>query len=195
MKQFHQLTLIASLLILPVASFASTPTDQYIDPAKVVGFITGDWNKDGAKDQAILVGPNNGDDDVGLYIFLEDNRNTPQLAIFKPNFVWSGAMWGNTPSLALNKAGSLQVLSQNQAIGRNRWAQKLTIAYRNKHFVVAGYTFDAYDTLDLNYSLSCDVNLLTGQGVKNKKPFKTNAQSIKLADWSEKLIPAQCREE
>ena len=194
MKSLCKVTAAASLLMLSMNSFASTPTDQFIDPAKVVGFIAGDWNKDGGKDQAILVGPNNADNDVGLYIFLEDNKDTPKLAIFKPNLAWSGTMWGNTPSLALNAAGSLQVISQNQAIGRNRWSQKLTIAYRENNFVVAGYTYDSYDTLDPNVGLSCDVNLLTGKGVKNKKAFKIAAQAIKLANWNEESAPKQCQE-
>lgn len=195
MKSLCKNTAIATLLALSTTSFASTPSNQLIDPAKVVGFIAGDWNDDGGKDHAILVGPNNEDDDVGLYVFLEDNRNSPELALFKSNLAWSGAMWGNTPSLAINKAGSLQVISQNQAIGRNRWSKTLTIAYRNNDFVVAGYTFEAYDTLDPDYSLSCDVNLLTGKGVKNKKPFKTTAKAIKLADWSDQSNPEQCQEE
>ncbi|PWQ93546.1 hypothetical protein [Leucothrix arctica] len=196
MKPLYKITAMLSLLVLSTNSFATTPTDQYIDPAKIVGFIAGDWNNDGGKDHAILVSPNNNfDEDVGLYLFLEDNRNTPQLALFKPNLAWSGSMWGNIPSLALTAGGSLQVLSQNQAIGRNRWSQILTIAYRNKAFVVAGYTYESRDTLDLSYKLDCDVNLLTGKGVKNKKPFKNKAQAIKLVDWTEKSIPKQCQEE
>ena len=50
MKSHYKITTMVSLLVLSTSSFSSTPTNQYIDPAKVVGFIAGDWNKDGGKD-------------------------------------------------------------------------------------------------------------------------------------------------
>ncbi len=188
---------LATILLLCSANYsiANEAEEHRINPANVLGVVIGDWNNDGGMDRAILVAPENEDHDVGLYIYLHDDANGSQLEIFKPNLVWSGAMWGSTPSLGVNSSGSLQVLSQNQAIGRHRWLQKLTIAYRNGHFLVAGYTYESYDTLDLNSGLSCDVNLLTGKGVKNKKAFKTNQINIKLADWSEHASPEECRED
>lgn len=183
------------LLCTIVPSVADEAEEHRINPGNVLGVVVGDWNKDGGMDRAILVAPENEDHDVGLYLYLQDDANGSQLAIFKPNLVWSGALWGSTPSLGITPSGSLQVLSQNQAIGRHRWMQKLTIAFRNNHFVVAGYTYDSYDTLDLNSGLSCDVNLLTGKGIKNKKAFRTPKLTIKLADWSDQSSPKQCREE
>ena len=189
-------TIISLTLIFLTASVVANETDEHlVDPGKVLGFVIGDWNDDGGMDRAILVAPDNEDDDVGLYIYLQDDDNSSQLELYKPNLVWSGAMWGNMPSLSVTSSGSLQVLSQNQAIGRSRWSQKLTVAYRNNHFVVAGYTYDAYDTLDLNAGLNCDVNLLTGKGVKNKISFRIAKQNIKLADWTEESVPEPCRSE
>ena len=185
-----------SFPLLASTSFASTAEDHRIDPANVLSVITNDWNNDGGMDRAVLVAPEDRDDDVGLYLYLSDDASPPpQLNIFKPNLAWSGAMWGTIPRLALGKSGSIEVFSMNEAIGRNRWTQKLTIAYRNNAFVVAGYTYESYDTLDLNYAFSCDVNLLTGKGLKNKKPVKSNQPLIKLADWSNESVPSVCREE
>jgi len=193
-------TLLCSLTALFLLCFnlsvvADEAEQHRINPGKVLGVVVGDWNKDGGMDRAILVAPDNEDHDVGLYIYLQDDANNSQLEIFKPNLVWTGIMWGNTPSLGVTSTGSLQVLSQNQAIGRNRWSQKLTIAFRNNHFVVAGYTYESYDTLDVNSEMTCDVNLLTGKGFVNKKAFRTQQVNIKLADWSDQSVPKECRQE
>ena len=187
--------LISAICASFLFSTPTTASDQHtIDPGKVLGFVIGDWNKDGGMDRAVLVSPDDMDDDVGLYIYFQDDELGSRLAIYKPNLVWSGSLWGSTPSLKVTSAGSLQVVSQNQAIGRNRWIQTLTIAYRNNEFLVAGYTYNAYDTLDPNAGISCDVNLLTGGGIKNKKRFKSQKRLIKLADWSEQMAPEQCQE-
>ncbi|WP_022951955.1 hypothetical protein [Leucothrix mucor] len=186
--------ILLSLALL--APLSGTAAEQKIDLARVVSAATGDWNKDGMMDRAFLVAPaGNDDSDVALHIYLgEQGSPLPKLEIVKPNLVWSGAMWGTTPSLTIGKSGSLEVHSQNEAIGRNRWSQKLTLAYRKGAFVVAGYTYNSYDTLDLSAGLSCDVNLLTGGGIKDKKSFKIAGKMTKLADWSEAQVPAQCQE-
>lgn len=184
--------LLSLALLLPVSGMAA---DQKIDLARVVSAATGDWNSDGMMDRAFLVAADNDEMDVALHIYLgELSSPLPKLEIIKPDLVWSGAMWGTTPSLTLGKSGSLEVHSQNEAIGRHRWNQTLTLAYRQGAFVVAGYTYNSYDTLDLNAGLSCDVNLLTGGGIKDKKSFKIPAKMTPLADWSADQIPAQCRE-
>lgn len=184
--------LLSLALLLPVSGMAA---DQKIDLARVVSAATGDWNSDGMMDRAFLVAGDNDEMDVALHIYLgELSSPLPKLEIIKPDLVWSGAMWGTTPSLTLGKSGSLEVHSQNEAIGRHRWNQTLTLAYRQGAFVVAGYTYNSYDTLDLNAGLSCDVNLLTGGGIKDKKSFKIPAKMTPLADWSADQVPAQCRE-
>ena len=193
MKLF-QYVLAATCSLLLLSTTANANEQHQINPGKVVGFVVGDWNKDGGMDRAILVSPDDIDDDVGLFIYFQDDEQGSRLATFKPNLVWSGSLWGSTPSLKVTSAGSLQVISQNQAIGRNRWIQTLTIAYRNDEFLVAGYTYNAYDTLDPNAGISCDVNLLTGSGIKDKKRFKTQKRQIKLADWSDQKAPEQCQE-
>lgn len=192
-------TLLISTLTIPLlatSSYAETADKHLINPANVLSVITNDWNNDGGMDRAILVAPDNEDDDVGLYLYLSDDASPPPLLnIFKPNLAWSGSLWGTTPRLALGKSGSLEVHSMNESIGRNRWTQKLTIAYRNGAFVVAGYTYESYDTLDLDYAFSCDINLLSGKGLKNKKPVKIDQAVMKLADWSDQSVPDICNEE
>ena len=194
-----KLALLCSSLLLPLlssSSLADTPATHRIDPAKVLSVVTSDWNDDGGMDRAVLVEPSAPDeDDAGLYLYLSgESPNDLKLALFKPNFIWSGSLWGTLPSLALNKAKSLEIRSMNEGIGRHRWSRTLTVAYRNKAFVVAGYTYQAYDTLSPDSALQCDINLLTGKGIKNDQPVKIAPSVVTLADWSEQSAPAICQE-
>ena len=95
---------------------------------------------------------------------------------------------------AKDAALAVIIHSANDAIGRGRWSRKLTVAYIDKTFVVAGYTYNSRDTLDLSAHTNCDVNLLTGRGIKNQKPFKTAVKIVPVADWSEGAIPRECRD-
>lgn len=76
---------------------------------------------------------------------------------------WMGGI-GQVPALQLARNGSVQLVSGNQGVGRDRWQLTLTIAYRDGDYRVAGMTYEWYDTLDPNNTGTCDVNLLTGQG-------------------------------
>ena len=79
-------------------------------------------------------------------------------------------MAGRATSIEALPNGSILITSHNDSIGRDRWEQKLTIAYRNFDFVVAGYTYSSYDTLDLDNTINCDFNVLTGKGKLDDKP-------------------------
>ena len=67
------------------------------------------------------------------------------------------------------------------------------MVYRDKAFVVAGYTYTDRDTIEFDSDSSCDINLLTGKGIVNKKSIKTSAKAVALTDWSEASIPQECR--
>jgi hypothetical protein len=58
--------------------------------------------------------------------------------------VWTACL-ARTLRSRLCRAGQLPCTLRIQAIGRSRWEQTLTIAYRNDQFVVAGYTYSYYD--------------------------------------------------
>jgi hypothetical protein len=87
------------------------------------------------------------------------------------------------PSLERTNKDSLLIKSENSAIGRDRWSQKLTVAYRNNEFILAGYTYESYDTLDPKAGKSCDVNLLTGKGEKNGKLISVAKKAPLVKDW------------
>lgn len=162
------------------------------DYSRVVSTVTLSF-EGGEMDRAALV--ENGDAGADLYIYraLEPNRTAPpKPALVKTNAAWSGAMWGTRPSLEVSDKGSLLIKSGNEAIGRSRWSQTVTVVYRDKQFIVAGLTYEWRDTFDLNANGVCDINFLTGKGMRKGKPIAVKTPVPKLADWSDQNRPDEC---
>lgn len=181
MLKLKPLMTALGLCLISLSSYADT--NPSVKPSDVVSVVTLDMNGDGSMDRAVLV--NNPDESsVDLLIYLgEDGAHQMKLALNKSEIAWTGAMWGQLPSLESNNKDSLLIKSENSAIGRDRWSQKLTIAYRNNEFVVAGYTYNSYDTLNPDAGKSCDVNLLTGKGKKDNKAITVAKKSPLVKDW------------
>jgi hypothetical protein len=181
--------------VAPAASVAPTAPATPVAPAKfenpIISVATADFNADKKTDSAILI---RADDQANLYIYVNNAKGGSDLALVKKAVVWTGALAGTFPQLTAAKGGTLYIDSQNEAVGRDRWHQRLTIDYRDNDFIVAGYSYGDRDTLEpAKPGLSCDVNLLTGKGVKNKEAFKLDGQKIKLTDWTDDKAPKQCR--
>lgn len=181
-------TLVAALA-LPVTAPAAAKDS--VDPASVIAVLTADWNGDGRFDRAVLM--EGGENEADLYLYLSSGADGAlALAAQRPGLVWRGLVWGTLPELALNQAGSLQVVGMNDSVGRNRWRETFTIAHRGGEFVVAGYTFETHDTLDPTLDLACDVNFLTGEGVANGVPFRVDEPVSTLGRWSPAMVPDAC---
>ena len=114
------------------------------------------------------------------------------------NLGWAGIAAGTLPRLELAPNGSLRLITENSAIGRNRWEQVLTIAHRDGAYRVAGFTYAFYDTLDLDSGGFCDVNLLTGRGLLQIGKGEERAvrewamRAPRLADWTIDTMPPVC---
>ena len=168
-----------------------------ISPKQVIGTITHDWNDDGGMDRAILfIVPQNDEASLVIYLSNPDDNDMAQ-SVLVPGIAWVGGLWGQQPELSLNGAGSLIVTSMNEGCCRTRWNQKLTIAFRNGQFVVAGYTHTDRDTLELENYGTCDVNFLAGKGEvsrggKAKTGFRAKFISPPLVQWNQDLVPAEC---
>jgi hypothetical protein len=167
--------------------------DISVQPQSILSVVTADWNGDGSFDRALLVESESEPDQSNLLVYLSEPSGTMKLAIHKKDIAWRGALWGTQPTLETNEHESLAIISVNDAIGRHRWHKKLTVAYRNKTFVVAGYTYSERNTLTPDIESSCDVNFLTGKIIKNNKALKTSTQAVTLADWSKTAIPKDCQ--
>lgn len=152
----------------------------------VVGYNAG---PDLLRYRAVLVETDGAAD---LYLFADMGEGWTKAA-FAPAIVWRGLMAGTDPSLEVADNGSLKVMSENSSIGRDRWTQTLTIAYRGGGFVVAGYTFSYYDTLDPDAGGICDVNLLSGRGTHKDAAFKTGFAARSVSAWTMDTMPPECR--
>ncbi|MEO1702274.1 MAG: hypothetical protein AAFR71_09510 [Pseudomonadota bacterium] len=132
--------------------------------AAAMGRFTGGYGDD----LALLVEPAGDSDDDYTLVILADaagpGGSLGELARFE-NAAWGGVgdFYGNRPSVAFTAAGSLQLRSGNDAVGRNRWSQTATLIWRENTVILAGYTYFERDTLVENSEFGCDVNLLTGR--------------------------------
>lgn len=178
-------------LVMPLGAAAEDfPADR------VVAAATGDWDKDGNADLALIVRPTEGsDEDNGVYIYLADpGASRLKVAVAAPNRIWGSlTMFGQEPGVSALANGSIQLTSQNNSVGRDRWSQSLTLAYRNAQFIVAGYTYSSYDTLDTANTTECDLNVLTGKGTANGKPIATKGAQIAFQDWKDEIGQSFCR--
>lgn len=162
---------------------------------QVLSAVSNDFNQDGSYDRAILVEDG---DKANLYIFTSKfNEFTKSyemhLALVKKDVVFDGQMAGQVPYLEIGNRGALLIKSQNESMGRERWNQTLTVIPQNNEFMIVGITYKAYDTLTPNSAGSCDLNLMTGKGVRNGKNIIIATKPIRLADWSDNLLPPQCQ--
>lgn len=170
------------LLLLGASGFAQ---DDTFAAGHIWDVVNADWNEDGRVDKALLVINPDDSSQVDLYVYLS-GENGLLLDTYVPAVVWQGEMFGTQPDLDVNARGSLLIHSQNEAIGRNRWHETITVAYREGDFVVAGYTYTSRDTLDLDANFSCDVNLLTGQGVLNGERFVLEPDRVSFAELEDR---------
>lgn len=196
-------TLFASLVGLiisanAIASSSNLSQTQMKDTTETdldqpISSVSTDWNGDGLEDRALLIPSISGEPQATLLIYLSEAPDHLRLAIRKENIVWHGSLYGNEAQLSLNDQGSLVISSQNEAIGRGRWSQKITAMYQDGVFIVAGYTYSYRDTLDLAAGGTCDVNFLTRRGFSNNNPFRIDRSPINLTDWTEISIPTECK--
>ncbi len=178
--------------VLALLALATPAAAENYD--RVLSAVTLSFQADGGTDRAVLVA--NGDSGADLYLYLDVDDGRPDSggkpALVKKNAAWNGAMWGSRPTLDSNGKGALLIKSGNDAMGRSRWSQTLTVLYRNKEFIVAGVTREERDTLDEKQGGACDLNLLTGKGKRNGKPVATKFAAVKLADWLDEKPPKEC---
>ena len=185
------LTVIAAAT-LTLMALTAMPAAANVTVKVILATVSADLNGDGVKDRVMLLRDTDGDD-VDLAVYLSASGKLPgEPTFYKKAFGWTGDMAGTTPTLSVNRAGSLVILFQNDAIGRDRWSQQLTIAWRGGAMVVAGYDYTSRDTLAPDQGGNCDVNYLSGRASRNGKPVKLSTSLIRLADWTDVSPPKAC---
>lgn len=168
---------LALPLILASATVVAQPLAQP---------VTYDLDGDGAAETFTLIDA--GDNRADLRI-----EEAGAEILVAPNIAWTGGI-GQQPELDLAQNGSVLLTSMNESIGRDRWRLTLTIAFRHGQYVVAGYTFAWYDTLDPENNGLCDLNLLTGKGLLSKnggtdRAIRTDWAARPVAEWSADIAP------
>ncbi len=190
----------ARLLCLATLVFAVTPVETSADP--VIAVVTGDWNRDGERDAAMIVEPGDGEDDNSLKLYLAERPGGRlRLKAHADNFVWgSSVMAGQTPGLQVLPNGSLAVTSHNESIGRNRWWKTLTIAWREGQFIVAGFTYSDLDTLaepGTNGEIepnTCDLNLVSGKADINGRRRSIQPLVKSVDEWDDRTGHDLCEQ-
>jgi hypothetical protein len=146
----------------------------------------------------------NGDGRVELFTLIETGEGTVDLQIentgggvvYASDIAWKGGI-GQEPELDVAANGSVLLRSMNNSIGRNRWEQTLTIAFRDGVYRVAGFTFSWYDTLSADDNGTCDLNLLTRRGYltvnEDRRDVRTKQTAVRVTAWTDVTpIPAAC---
>lgn len=199
---FNQALLLRIHTLLLIGLFWLTPL--YLAHAEsIVSSLSADFDGDGKDDFVTLIKDSDDDDYVHLEIQFSQLgelnqpsqhqlQNETSENAEKNDFIWHGKSAGMEASLNINKRGSLEVLSQNSSIGRNRWSKKMTLAVRDKHFIVAGFLYKTTDTIT-GKQTSCDVNLLTGKGYINNRLFKFPINKQSLNQWKESIVEKMCQ--
>lgn len=166
-----------------VAAICGTAATAQVQQGDFFDEVQADLNGNGIAETYTLV---RGPEDNADLIVSGDKGLTQTF----PALVWAGAMAGTIPTLTLAENGSLRITHGNDSIGRGRWSEVLTVAYRNDRLTLAGLTYTWFDTMDFENRGTCDVNLLTGRGVFEQEGFgrkdvrEEEVIALPLATWN-----------
>ena len=151
-----------------------------------------DLDRDGRMDRAVLLRHPIGAA-ADLLIYLGAGSEALDLSR-KPDIRKDDLAHGHVLQLATNGKGSLTV--QYGCGGcSNDYETTLTIVHRGGDFFVAGFSYN-WETRD-NGTGSCDINFLTGKGVRSQgsakaTPIRARFSPVRLADWSVEKQPKAC---
>ena len=195
-----RLLLVTTVLAMTAVSAHAVPVkNPYAQPpSQVLSAVSGDWNKDGIPDRAVLVAdPDNTAADLLIYT---GTAKGLVLSGSAHDVVYAGMMAGTQPSLQVAKSGALQVYSENSGVGTGHFDNTLTLAWRDSRFVVSGLTLHENDTTNPDGGGSCDINFLTGNIDRAAGPdfatkrVRTTPGAIAVDAWDDdKSVPEPCR--
>ncbi len=183
--------LLFALLLLPALASAQS----LIRPWQVLSSVTNDWNEDGWMDRAVLgYAPDDGE--TVLWIYQGGDTGFALVAEAR-GMIGIPAGEVPPPDMFVTERGSLQIISESDAGGRNFWSEVITIAYRKGKFVVAGYTSTNYDTINPSLTGTCDVNFLARKGELTDADEQTTAFTLDtpatpVDRWSIAGVPDAC---
>ncbi len=177
------------------------PAAAQMQPAgSVIAALSGDWNQDQVPDAVLILRAAEGMAD--LVVLTGDPVDGLHPLITLPGVVSAGPMAGQLPGLETQSVTSFAITTQQSGIGRTAWHQRITVAWRDGGFVVAGYDYDFYDRLDLSRHGICSVNLLSGrfeltfgpgdEAAQVQRQGATDGRAFPLADLGEEFSAPAC---
>jgi len=142
-----------------------------------------DFDRDGRMDRAVLVRHSRGAA-ADLLIYLGTGSEVLDLSR-KPDIRKDDLANGHVMRLETNSKGSL-VIQYGCGGCSNDYETILTIVHRGGDFFVAGFSYHWETREGVG---SCDINLLTGKGVRSRgqakaRSLKAKFTPVRLADWS-----------
>ncbi|RJT39935.1 hypothetical protein D3227_11090 [Mesorhizobium waimense] len=192
------------LAALPwIFAFATIPMSALAEdePSEAPFEVALDIDSDGQMDRVVIAqGADNRLADLTIYLAAGDGKLDPSR---KPDFMKKALTEDRILALESKGKGSLVITSCFGCGANKSWQATLTIVYRERKFLVAGYSRD----WDWNVQKSdgtvettlggCDINFLTGKGVASQdlddgKPVEGKFTPIDLAAWSDDSRPKPC---
>ena len=159
------------------------------DASRPIASISGDWNRDGALDGALLFTSGGG---ASLFVYFGGQDGSKRTSVLAQDIVWHDeGVFGQQAGLERATGERIVVTSQNSAIGRDRWTDRLTLAYEDGALRVVSYARRGYDTLDPNGRYNCDLDFKAGTGVLNTRPVRAPKGAPLAKDWSMENAPPE----
>jgi hypothetical protein len=132
---------------------------------RVMATLTLDLDGDGAADRVVLVEPSDSDPSIAeLLVWVSSSTNASK-PLHDRSLAVSLGTWGGLPELRADRAGEFTVVAQNDAIGRDRWRQMVTLSIQREALAVLRYEFSQRDTLAPNSESRCVLDFAAGTGV------------------------------
>lgn len=136
---------------------------------KIVSAASMNFDDDTYPDLAYLTSPEDQDEDQ-LDLWIKLSTQAEYIKVENITTDMNGGMYGMGTRLVVNELlGSLQIISFNDSVGRSRWEETVTLAFRNNSMVLAGYTYVLRDTLN-GFNEKCDINALNKKGKYEVNP-------------------------
>jgi hypothetical protein len=142
-----------------------------------------DIDRDGRPDRALLVRhPRGAGADLLIYLGAGSETLDPAR---KPDIRKDDLAHGHVMRLETSSKGSL-VIRYGCGGCSNDYETTMTIVYRGGDFFVAGFSYNWETREGVG---SCDINFLTGKGVRSRglakaRPIRARFTAVRLADWS-----------
>lgn len=203
--KFSFLALINTMLAvsMPVLAADDAPGDDrsaqdnraadMIDPAALISLVQQDWNSDGRLDKALLLRTSPSTRNVALRIYLSDDSAAGyRLAGRHDAIAWAGSGRAGRPDLSASTNG-VTLRSGNDNAQDNPWHEVYSIEHRDDRFVVSRYTVTWHDKSDRRAGFRCDLNLLSGSGIRNTSSLESVPVAPALNDWQRSTLPENCR--